>query len=197
MLQRKRRVKAVDIIRDLQSEMTLPQLIDKCRFSLSTLRSVFRNFSDVGAITKDHLAAQANLYKGIADLKGSRKWARTNTTFPLRIYDSRSPFTTGYVLDISEKGVRVKGIETALGDVKYFIVHSGAFGQGQAFVFEGKCRWVDKERLSVKQRVAGFEITDISRLDSSELRKLVRSIDDHHLDRQTSQSMEDTFGKME
>jgi hypothetical protein len=192
-LQRNRPIKAIDIIRDLRSGSTISQLVDKYKISLSALRFAFRQLLDVGAITKDDLDAQTALYQDTDELKGVRKWPRTTTTFPVRIYDSGSPFTTGYVLDISEKGICVKGIETVVGEVKNFIVRSGAFGQGQTFVFEGKCRWVNKEKLSVKEWVAGFEITNISSLDCSELRKLVRYIEDHHLERQISKSMEATF----
>jgi hypothetical protein len=187
MPKQKRRVKAIDITRDLRSGMTLSQLIHKYGISLKALRFVFRKLLDVGAITKEELAAQAALYGDTADLKGVRKRLRTTTTFPVRIYDSGSPFTTGYVLDISEKGVCVKGMEAIVGEVKNFIVRSGAFGQGQTFVFEGKCRWANTEQLSVKELVAGFEITNISSLDSAELRKLIRSIEDQHLERPISE----------
>ncbi len=140
-------------------------------------------------ITKEELNAQAALYEGTADLKGVRNWLRTTTTFPARIYDSGSPSATGCILDISEKGVCVKGIETVVGEVKDFIVRSDAFEQAQKFAFEGKCRWVNKENLSPKEWVAGFEITDISILDLAELRKLIGYIDDRYL----SESLEATF----
>ncbi len=197
MLQRKRTVKASDFVRDVRSGMTLSQLIHKYQMSLRALRFAFRKLSDVGAMTKDELAGQAGLYRDTADLKGVRKRPRTTITFPLRIYDSSSPFATGYVLDISEEGVCVKGIEAAVGEVKNFVARSGAFGQSQTFVFEGKCRWVNKEQLSVKEWVAGFEITNISSLDAAEIRKLIRSIDDHHLERQINRSIEDTFGDVQ
>src|SRR5271157_1222861 len=111
MQQRKRTIKANDIIRDLRSGMTVSQLMDKYKVSLKALRFVFRRLLNAGAITKDELAAQAALYRDTADLKGVRKWLRKTATFPVRIYDSGSPFATGYVLDISEKGVCVKGLE--------------------------------------------------------------------------------------
>ena len=193
MEQWKRTIKVADIIRDLRSEMTLSQLIDKYEISLKALRFVFRELLNAGAITKDELATQAGLYRDIADLKGVRKWKRTTTNFPVRIYDSGNPFATGYLVDISEKGVCVKGIEAVVGEVKKFVVRSGAFGQGHAFVFESKCRWVNTEQLSDKEWVAGFEITDISNLDSVELRKLIRCIDDQHLERRISESMRITF----
>jgi hypothetical protein len=174
MAERKRKIRAGDIIRDLRSGMTIAQLTDKYRFSLKVLRFVFRRLLNAGAITKEELDAQAALYKDTVDVKGVRKLIRAPTAFPVRIYDSGNPFATGFVRDISEKGVCVEGIEAAVGEIKNLIVRSGAFGEGHTVVFEGKCRWVNVEESSGKKWVAGFEITSISGLDSVELRKLVR-----------------------
>ena len=189
-MQRKNTMKNDDIIRDLQSGITVSQLIDKYRISLETLRSIFQRLLNAGVITKEELNAEEALYRDTADLKCVRNWLRTTTTFPVRIYDSGSLFGTGWVLDISEKGVRVKGIETVVGELKDFIVRSDAFEQGQKFVFEAKCRWMGKKKLLAKKWIAGFEITDISSLDLAELRKLIRYIDDQYL----SESLKATFG---
>jgi len=180
-MQRKHTIKAADIMRDLRSGMTVSQLIDKYNISLNGLRFVFQRLLNAGMITKEELNALAALYRDTADLKGVRNRVRTTTTFPARIYDCGSPFAAGHILDISENGVCVKGIETLVGEVKDFIVRSDAFEQSQKLVFEGQCRWVNKEKLSAKEWLAGFEITEISSLDLKELRKLVSCIDRQYL----------------
>ena len=174
MLQRKRTIKSADIIRDLRSGMTIPQLMEKYKISLKALRFVFQRLLNAGAMTKEELDTQKALYRDTVDLKGVRKWLRTPTTLPLRIYDSGNPFASGHVRDISEKGICVEGIEATVGEIKNFIVRSEAIGAGRTFVFEGKCRWVNSEESSGKKWVAGFEITSISSLDFKELRKLIR-----------------------
>ncbi len=193
MLQRKRTIKSTDVMRDLRSGMNISQLTDKYNISLRALRLIFRKLLNAGVITKQDLNAQVALYRNTADLKGIRKSPRTSTSFPVRIYDSGNPFSTGYVLDISEKVVCVQGINAAVGEVKNFVVRSGASGQGPTFVFEGKCRWVATEQLSDNQFVAGFEIIDMSSLDSGELRKLIRHIGDQNLDSRISKTIQDTF----
>ena len=173
MAERKRTVEAGHILRDIRSGKSVSQLIDKYGCSVETLRMVFRKLIDEGTMTKEELDAQKALYSDNVNLKGARKWPRTTITRPLRIYDSGSPFATGYLRNISEKGVCVEGIEAATGDIKNFVVHSGAFGADRAFVFEGKCRWVNRAGSFSTKCVAGFEITSISGLDLAELRKLV------------------------
>ena len=177
MAQPKRTIKAGDIIRDIRSGNTVSQLLAKYGVSLKTLRIVFRKLLNAGAMTKEELNSQKALYSNTVDLKGVRKLLRTITTLPLRIYDSGNPFATGYVRDITEKGVCIEGIEATVGEVKNFVVRSGAFGAGHTFVFEGKCRCVNKEEPSGKGCVAGLEITSISSLDSAELRRLIRPMD--------------------
>ena len=172
--EQKRTIEAGDIISDIRSGMTVSQLIEKYRFSFEALRIEFRKLLNAGALTKEELDAQKSLYRDIVDLKGVRKWPRTPTTLPVRIYDSGNPFATGYVRDISEKGICVEGIEATFGEIKKFIVRSEVSGAGHTFVFEGKCRWVNREESSGNKWVAGFEITSISSLDSKELRKLIR-----------------------
>jgi hypothetical protein len=186
MPQQKRTIKAADIIRDLRSGLTVSQLVDKYNISLKALRFVFQRLLNAGVMTKEELNALAALYRDTADLKGVRKWLRTTTTFPVRICDSGNPFSTGHVVDISEKGACVQGIEAVVGEVKNFVVRSGAFGQGHAFVFEAKCRWANTKQLSDKKWVAGFEITNISSLDSGELGKWIRHADDRNLERRIS-----------
>jgi len=193
-MERKRTIKATDITRDIRSGMTIPQLIEKYNISLNTLRLVFRRLLKAGRITREELNSRAALYSDAADLESARSWLRTTTTFPARIYDSSSTSATGYIGDISEKGVCVKGIETVVGEVKNFIVRSDAFGQGQKFVFEAKCRWMGKEKLLAKKWMAGFEITDISSLDLAELRKLIRYVDEQYFERPLSEPLEATFG---
>ncbi len=181
MPKQKRTIKANDLTRDLRSGMTLSQLMNKYKISLKTLRFIFRELLNARAITKTELTAQEGLYKDTGDLKGVRKRLRRSTSIPVRIYDSSSPFATGHVINISEQGVCVKGIVASVGEVKNLIVRPGAFGQDHAFVFEGKCRWVNRQQLSDKNWLAGFEITSISSLDSKELLRLIHRIERHDL----------------
>ncbi len=193
-MQPKRTIKADEMMGDLRSGMSVSQLIDKYNISLKSLRFVFQSLLNAGVMTRKELNAQAALYRNTADLKSVRNWLRTSTTFPVRVYDSGSSSAMGCVLDISEKGVCVKGIGTFVGEVKDFIVRSGAFGHDQKFVFAGKCRWVNTKKLFVKEWVAGFEITDISTPDLAELRKLIGYIDNQYYERRASESLNATFG---
>jgi hypothetical protein len=173
MIKRKRKIKAATIIRDIRSGITVSQLMEKYGISSRGLRIVLRKLLNGRAITKEELGGDTALYRDTLVVKGIRRWLRQATIFQVRVYDSGNPSAKGTIRDISEKGVCVEGIEAAVGEVKNFIVRSGAFGEGHTAVFEAKCRWVNKEESFGKKWVAGFEITSISSLDARELQKLM------------------------
>ena len=194
MLQQKRSIKAADVIRDLRSGMTACQLMEKYRISITGLRLIFRKLLDTGVITNDELNTQVALYKGTAGLSGIRKCLRTSNPFALRICDSSNPFATGYLLNISENGVCVKGVEAVVEENRAFVLRSDVLGGGHTLAFEGKCRWVDTDLLTETKWVTGFEITRISRLDSAELQNLIRHIQDVDFQRRINESIRATFG---
>jgi hypothetical protein len=194
MAQRKLTIKASDITRDLRSGMTISQLMGKYSISQEGLRLLFRKLLNAGVVTKEELDTHVTLYRDTAGLKGVRKWLRTTTTFPVWIYDSANLFATGHLLNISEKGVCVKDVEAVVGEPRNFIVRSGLFGESHSVVFESRCRWVGTELSSERKWVAGFEIVEISNLDSGVLRNLIHYIQDLDIERRINASMQATFG---
>ena len=166
-----RKIRARDLITDIRGGLTASQLMRKYRLSTKTMRLVFRQLLDANAVTKTELDERPTLYQ--CSIAGSvRRARRRRITFPLQIFDNGNPFENGLVRDLSEKGVCVEGIATNIGDVKDFIIRAGNFYHGFTLVFEAGCRWVQR-RDHDKRIVAGFEITNISALDSKELQRLL------------------------
>ena len=172
MIQRKRKIKAAKIIQDIRSGMTVSQLMEQYGISSRGLRIVLRKLLSGKAITKQEMGGDTALYRDTLGVKGIRRWLRQATIFPVRVFDAGDPSAKGTIRDISENGVCLEGIEATVGEVKNFIVRSGAFGEGHTAVFQAKCRWINKDEAFGRKRVAGFEITSISSLDAQELRKL-------------------------
>jgi hypothetical protein len=167
----KRKIKAKEIISDIRTGMAASELLAKYQFNAKSLRTIFQKLLQARAMSKDELNMHKSLHDGATH--GLRRFRRKSMVFPLKIYDGGDPFKSGTVKDVSEKGVCIEGIDTAIGDVKNFIVRFGAFGDSSTMVFEGKCRWVDKHPMTGRVSSAGFEITYISSLDSGELKKLI------------------------
>ncbi len=173
MMTPKRRIRAVDVIRDIRSGMSAAELMAKYRFSSRGLHVLFRKLLEAKAMTKAELEGQPALYQVGDDVRGIRRSIRRKTIFTVHVYDAGNPSARGIVKDISERGLCVEGVESSIGEVKSFIVRTGFFGSGATAVFTAKCRWVSKPDAPGRKQVAGYEITSISTLDSAELRKLV------------------------
>jgi hypothetical protein len=167
----KRKIKANDMIADIRGGMTASQLMGKYRLSTREMRMIFRKLLEAKAVSQSELDDRPTLYQ-CSTPASLRKVRRRRITFPLKIFEGGNPFKSGLVRDISEKGVCIEGLEAGVGDVKSFIIRSGNFLQGSSLVFEARCQWVTrKEEGKNKKILAGFEITNISMLDSKELQK--------------------------
>lgn len=165
----KRKIRARDVIDDIRSGMNAKDLMNKYRFSPKALRLVFRRLLDSNFVSQAELDCSTSLYQN-NDEKSIRKIQRKRIKFPLRIYEGDNPFKPGRVMDISEKGLCISGIDSMIGDVKSFIIRTGEFAVGSNLVFEAKCRWVSRDQGKI---IAGFEITNISRMYSKELDKII------------------------
>jgi len=167
----KRSIKARDIINDIRGGMNVSAIMTKYRLTIKGLRTAFQQLVQGSALSKEEL----NDLKSLRDaaVKGLRQLQRYPIKSPIKIFDGGDPFKGGVVKDISEKGVCIQGIEGHVGDVKNFIIRLGSLGAGSTIVFEARCRWVKKGMTSGKTELAGFEITDISSLDSGAFARFI------------------------
>ncbi len=169
-----RSIKAGAVVRDIRSGMRIDTLMDKYRITSKGLRDLFRKLVSADVVSTTELDERKNLYESTPGNKGIRRYPRKRVDPPLRIYEEGDPFKGGFVHDISESGLRTKGITVVEGQIKNFIVRSNDFhGQGVSLVFGAKCRWADKNAGIDTDWTAGLEIVDISGFYSQELRKFV------------------------
>ncbi len=160
----KRRIKARDIVGDIRGGMNVSDLMVKYQLTIKSLRTAFHQLVEGSAMSKEELSKLKSLHDNT--VKGLRHFPRFPMKSPIKIFDGGDPFKGGVVKDISEKGVCVQGIEARVGEVKNFIIRLGSLGAESTIVFQARCRWVKKSETSGKTILAGFEITDISTLDS-------------------------------
>jgi hypothetical protein len=105
-------------------------------------------------------------------VEGVRVLARNYLAFPVPVYEAESLLVQGEIIDITEKGLQVAGIEVQPQETKSFLIRADEFHDIYPFVFEARCQWVRKEDPDGKC-VAGFQIVAISELGLEELRRLI------------------------
>ena len=79
-----------------------------------------------------------------------------------RIYEAVVPEKTGLILDLSESGIGVRGIESQIDQEKTLFMNVGDFVEYEALTFECRCRWISVYDDTQRNLCAGFEITSIS-----------------------------------
>lgn len=115
------------------------------------------------------------------DYRDKRQVPRSYPVFALPIYDVDDPSIEGCVLDVTEMGIRVAGMECTVGRRKTFLIQADELGSLEPFSFDAECRWVRIDPDS-NEHIAGFEITGISSNDLEELRKIIQSLSFTDLD---------------
>ncbi len=107
-----------------------------------------------------------------AEAANRRSEPRNYLLYDVPIFDAIRPEIKGYVNDVSDEGLQIRGIKAQVGEMRRFmILDSRVFkGEGSLF-FDALCRWVTNEGEG--ETLAGFCITNISEGSRRELRRLV------------------------
>ena len=166
----KREIKAKDFVNDVRSGMSDSELRSKYNLSASGLQSAFKKLLEAKALRTSEVFGRVSLEDDTVAIASTRLLPRDELEFPVPIYlvEGTQPTVRGVIKDITEKGLKVSGIEAKVDDVVMFAIPSDKFSQVEPFAFRAKCRWVDGDGC------AGFQITQISQRGSDELQKLIR-----------------------
>ena len=166
---KKRQINGRHVIADLRSGMSDLELQAKYELSPKALQSILEKLVAYNAISHTELCERSLLYKGTTELTVVRKFRRVDLNLPVEIYDVNTS-ATGILRDISEKGLRVAGIESSVGQAKTFQIPIDMFMQTDPLLIVAECKWVETRGKVKRHSVAGFEIMDLSERDRKTLR---------------------------
>jgi hypothetical protein len=93
----------------------------------------------------------------------------------LPIFDVDDPLNEGYVLDISERGVQVAGMQMEPHRKKTLVIQADKYWNILPFSFDAECKWCQPEAGDMPC-MCGFEIITISPGDLLELQKVIQSL---------------------
>jgi hypothetical protein len=163
-------ISAKDIVHDINSGMSRDDLMGKYHLSPKMLQYVCKKLLDARAIGKDQFqdaSLQATVVEGI--IRGRQRYY---LDFDVPVYEAGHPEIHGRLRDVTEQGVGLEGIESAVDSMQGFVVLGDLFGEIVPFEFEARCRWFKKDGPD-EPCAGGYEITSISGKDLRELRKLI------------------------
>lgn len=171
-MRQKRQINGRNIISDLRSGMTDRELQLKYRLSTSGLCTIFEKLVDSEAMGHSELSQWSPLYSLRTRYKESRGYPRADLAVSVPIYDLEAG-SVGILRDISEKGLRVAGIDARVGETRTFQIPIEMCMQAEPLLILAECKWT-KTRGKIREYVvAGFEITDLSAKDRNTLQNFM------------------------
>ena len=170
----KRKIKAVEIVSDIRSGMTNPQLMDKYKVSEANLSHIFRMLIDTHSIEQGELEQLLSPPPAKLDVSNGIPVHEHYMFRRLPIHDIKNPLNKGVVADISETNLTISGISANAGDTMEFFVHTDYFPDVSPFAFEAQCQWASNAEDG--KLFSSFDITSISKEGLNEIRRIVRAL---------------------
>jgi hypothetical protein len=161
------------IINDLRSGLRDRDLQGKHKISSYGLLTVYKKLLAHNAISHSELCERSPLYKERNHPARQRKYRRVYPYVPIKMYEVEA-LANGILSNVSEKGLRVAGIEATIGNVQTFQIYVNLFMHTDPLVIAAKCKWIELMGQNQKYLAAGFEITDLSERDSKTLKDFIR-----------------------
>ncbi len=169
-----RQIITTQIVEDIKAGLTDDDLMERYSLSPEGLRITFAKLVKRKFMTQEEIDNRRSLYVKAPATKGDRReLSRRRPPLSVSVHDDEDPGNYGTVLDITRKGLGLRGISAEPGQTKRLTVLGDEFGEVDPFQFEGVCRWVREDRNNGR-RLAGFEITGISPESLARLLKWLR-----------------------
>jgi hypothetical protein len=166
----KRTVSARDIVTDIRAGLTDSQLMDKYGLSAKGLESLFTKLIEAGVMESSEIYGRSARDDTVG-LENMRALTRRYPAFAVPIYEADEPYREGTILDVTERGLQVSGIEVAVGDTRDFLVRGDQFQDIYPFGFQATCRWAKRDGEEWR---AGLEITEMPEGSREQLQKLIK-----------------------
>ncbi|MFC1834588.1 PilZ domain-containing protein, partial [Thermodesulfobacteriota bacterium] len=168
----KKKIRASDFASDIRSGLRDSRLMEKYGLSSKGLQSAFRKLVEAGIMDESELRERSRAIEDTVDINEIRLLDRSYVAFQVTIRDADHPEIEGYLVDVTEQGLQVVGIETAANEKRRFMVPAEEFSNVAPFSFEAVCRW-SRIQNEDGARVGGFQITEIEDSGKKELLKLI------------------------
>ncbi|MBI5568439.1 MAG: PilZ domain-containing protein [Desulfomonile tiedjei] len=173
---RKRQIKAKEVVHDVRNGMSGSQLMAKYGLTRQGLQEIAQRLVDNGLLRPSELPSWAPISGSRYDeveLIRTRRFPRYGlATVDLFVWDAENPSVRGRVIDISEEGIAVQGIEAQVEETKNFLMIGHQKYLAAPISFDAECRWVYWDQAS-GMCTSGYEIVMIAEDDVERLRSVI------------------------
>ena len=163
-------IKVSEIINDVRMGMSDSEMMEKYKLSSNGLASTFKKLLDSKAISSFDFVQWSALFCERPEVKNIRVFPRDNLKLRLPIYEAGHSEMRGEVLNISDGGLAVRGLEAQVNDTRSFLIPI----KGAAVLFKAKCRWIKQEPVH-GATVRGFDVIDVLKGNWDKLLELIQA----------------------
>jgi hypothetical protein len=160
---------------NVRSGMTDALLMEKYDLSSRALKDLFERLLDSRRIEYRHVRCRPVFWDESVTGETKRRLPRLLLAFNLPIYDADRPGINGTVVDVTERGMKVSGIEARPGETITFVMVPRKVAAVEPIEFYAQCRWASTDGAGGTTS-AGFEITGISEYYLDVLREFLERI---------------------
>ena len=169
---------------DIRARVSDFELMSKYGLSLEELEKVLRKLVEAGTIREDEIKERGPFFDNPDNRSKTRRFPRTYLRVPLEIEQLNDSANKGLLIDLSDDGLRTRGITAVVGEEKVFLVSLKEVRK-TAIRLRTKCVWAKQDVDDQVLQEAGFKIVHISESDLLEIRRVagLLSFGDRNLSR--------------
>jgi hypothetical protein len=173
-IEEERNRRASRIIQDFLSGMQVENIATRNGFSVGRFLQIMRRAVSLQLWHPPDLAMETEKTPFQEANRERRQCLRIRCpVLTAQVREVCCPEREGTILDISEKGIGVRGISAEVDDERTFLISESDFDLPDPIVMTCTCRWTDKAQHPDLGQSAGFEITAISESDDRHLRSWI------------------------
>ncbi len=169
-----RKIKAAEVIRDIQKGISDSGLMDKYMLSAKGLQSLFKQILDARMLQPSQLDRRSASDDSRVLLENLRSVPRQPLYMPIPMHLRDQPEMKGLVEEMTDKGLRVRDIAARIDESKTFVLAVDQCFSLDPLVLDVRCKWTSSDDVS-EGFVAGFEIVNVVQGDLKGLMAFVRA----------------------
>jgi hypothetical protein len=159
-------------IRDIRSGATEYDIMNKYELTSQGIQRAFTKLIKAGAISYEELCKSTTKYQDTCEVINDRDQPRNSAIFEIPIIDVRDRDNFGWIIDVTEQGLQVFGLETQFGNKMKLLIFPEGLEDLTPFTLEAECQWTN-EQIGETSMSAGFLITNISKEGMEHLKSLI------------------------
>jgi hypothetical protein len=170
-----REIRAKELVNDIISGLGDNELIHKYRLTFRGLQSVYRKLVELDIVDAQFLEGRiATPFN--AETTVITRLPRKEIYIPLPVRDEANPLVLGLVMNLSERGLGIKGLQAEVDEIKRFVIKPEKFLDVNSVTLKAKCRWVQPSD-DPQEIMSGFEIVSIAERELKKLKHLIQTLE--------------------